>query len=181
MPELRSGSTTLAPSDLVYAWKQNYSADQNDSGYGKSSLTATSSYLDQSEHVDVAISSRDGSVSTAASADVAPVKPQIVWYEESPVYGPRYENALDTDFSVTGSDTSILAQPYFFSPLDPSSPKLQYSWTLNGNAVDTPNIPDTLFLHRDTTDKGTANLSVSLSNVTTLFQEATASLTLHLQ
>jgi hypothetical protein len=182
MPELRTtNGGTVSANTLVYTWKQNYDLNQKASGYGKNSFTVANSYLDTSEKIDVSASTRDGSVNGTAAVSIGFIKPKILWYAASPVYGPQFENALQNSYTVIGSDTSIIAEPYYFSPADPSSKKLAYVWKLNGATLDTPYIPNTLFLHRDENSTGDAQVSLSLSNVTTLFQEAVAKLTLHLQ
>ena len=183
MPELISGGAVLAPNTLVYSWKQNYNINQDASGYGKSSFTTPSSYLDgDGEHIDVEISSRDGSADTTASVDVSPIETKILWYIDDPVYGPRFGTALGDSYSVKGSDTAILAEPYFFSPGTAVSTDLAYAWQLNGNAANTTTSdPNVLVLHRDSGSTGDASINLSLSNATKLFQEATAALTLHLQ
>lgn len=182
MPELRAANgTQIAPSTLVYTWKQNYNLNQKASGYGKNSFVSANSYLNTSEKINVSAQTRDAATTGTAAVTISFVKPKILWYAASPVYGPQFETALQDSYTVIGSDTSILAEPYFFSPADPASKKLAYVWKLNGAALDTPYIPNTLFLHRDENSTGDAQVSLSLSNVTTLFQEAVAKLTLHLQ
>ena len=182
MPELNAANgSPIVPSNLVYTWQDNYTAQQDASGYGKTSFTMASSDLDTSEHIDVSVASRDGSVTSAASVDINPVKPEILWYVDDPTYGPRFENALSGDYDVSAANFALFAEPYYFSPGTPSSPNLAYSWQLNDSAIDTPTVPNVLVLQRDTSDSGAATVDLSLSNVTTMFQEAESTLTLHLQ
>ena len=112
---------------------------------------------------------------------LSPVDPKIVWYASSPLYGPLYGAALDGSYPVVGNDTSLIAEPYFFSPATPLSKELSYAWTLNGDTISTPSIPNMLALHRSTSDTGTATLSVEVTSLNKLFQDSTANLTLSLQ
>jgi hypothetical protein len=181
IPEvLATNGSLLAPGNFVYAWKENY-VPNTKGGYGKNGYASVMDYLNPAKHIGVELSSRDGSIVAVNSLDLVPNDPKILWYASSPLYGPLYDHALDGSYSVTGSDTSLIAEPYFFSPKDPASKALSYEWKLNGNTIDTPFIPNSLFLHRESADTGTASVSVSITNLAKLFQDATARLTLSLE
>ena len=138
-------------------------------------------YLNPDKLVSVDVSSQDGALATSGNVTVSPFDPKIVWYASSPLYGPLYGTALDGSYPVVGSDTSVIAEPYFFSPGTPLSRTLTYAWTLNGSTLTTPAIPNQLALHRSTGDTGTADLSVEVTSTNKLFQDETANLTLSLQ
>ena len=182
IPEMQNSSGTMyAPSDLIYNWLENSDPSPNDSGYGKDSFTVTTSDLNPNEAVGVSVQSRDATVTASNYTTVTPVDPMILWYEDSPLYGPMYDRSLGNDYTVSGSDITILAEPYFLSPSDQTSPDLTYTWTLNGGTIDTPQIPNVLFLHRDSSSPGDADLDLSISNANKLFQSVESTLTLHLQ
>ena len=92
-----------------------------------------------------------------------------------------FNQALAGSYTVSGSDTSLLVEPYFYAPESKTSAALTYAWTLNGQPLTTPPIPNSLFLHRDSTDTGQADLEVSVLNPSRLFQTGTAGLNLSLQ
>lgn len=182
VPQVRSANgTLLAPSTFVYDWRENYSGNAAKSGYAKSGYATTMDYLNPEKHISVEVSTRDGGVSAAGDMTLRPVNPKLVWYAASPLYGPLYGRALDGGYVVEGSDTSIVAVPYFFSPRDPASPFIKYVWKINGETIALPSVPNSLFLHRDSEEKGTARIDLSVENSRKLFQELTSSLTLSLQ
>jgi hypothetical protein len=183
MPEIRSSSTRVsAQNDLVYTWKQNYDLAGDDiSGYGKSAFTIDTSYLNTSERVDVNAETRDGRLGATASIDVATQDSKILWYAVSPLYGPLFERALSNGYEVAGSEQTFLAEPYYFSAINSASPSLQYTWSINGESVTTPTLPNTISLHRDTTTAGEALISLSIRNVSKIFQTAKEALTLSLK
>ena len=182
IPQIKaSNGTYMAPSSFVYDWSENYTADAADSGFGVNGYQAYMDYLNLDKYVSVDVSSQDGSLATSGNMTLSPSQPEVVWYAASPLYGPLYNQALSGSYAVVGSDTSLLAEPYFFSPGTPLSKQLTYAWSLNGGTLATPTIPNTLYLHRDTNDTGTATVSVEISNLNKLFQDATANLTLSLQ
>ncbi len=182
IPQIRSiGGTLLSSDAFLYDWKENYTENQSRSGYGKNAFTASMDYLNPIKHIDLDVSTRDGSTATSEALDIAPSDTKLILYAASPLYGPLFDNALRDTYTVVGGDTSIFAEPYFFSPGDPASQALRYEWKLNGSPIDTPSTPNSLFLHRDSKDTGTATLDLSITNLTKLFQEGSAHLNLSLQ
>ena len=178
---LSSNGAALSPDGFLYDWEENYVEDDSKDGYAKSGFDTAMDYLNPAKHMSVDVSGRDGAVVASNEMDVSPSDPELLFYASSPLYGPLYGNALNGSYTVNGSDTSVLAEPYFFSPGNTASPSLAYTWTLNGSPIDTPTIPNSLFLHRDSNSTGTATLSVEIANTTKLFQDLTANLALSLQ
>jgi hypothetical protein len=182
IPQVQTTSgSLLSSSSLIYNWKENYTSDQSNSGYGKDFFITAMDYLNPKKSVGVSISTRDGGTATDGTMEISPVAPEVLWYAASPLYGPLFSTALNETYTVTGNETSLIAMPFFFSPADPTSKVLSYAWQINGTAVDTPTIPNSLFLHRDSNSTGSATIDLSISNTTKLFQEVTTHLNLLLQ
>ena len=181
MTDIRGTSGRIASGDLVYTWRHNGTLNQKASGYGKYSHTVQGNYLDQSQKVDVEIKSKDETITANSSTSVAAVSPKIAWYTTSSLYGPKFDKALVGTHTVRGDDVSLIAMPYFFTPKNPASPRLSYSWKINGEATSTPSTPNMLFLRKGEGGEGLARIELSIENVSTLFQEATANLAVTLQ
>ncbi len=181
MTDIRSATGRIASGDLVYTWRHNNTLNQKASGYGKFSHTVQGSYLDSSQKVDVEITSKDETITANSSVSIGTVTPKIVWYTTSSLYGPRFDKALVGNHIVSGSDVSLLAMPYFFSPNNPTSPRLSYVWSINGQNTETPSTPNMLFLRKEEGGEGLARIGLSIENVSTLFQEASANLAVTLQ
>ncbi len=182
IPQIKSDSGNLIDQyNMLYNWKQNYEQSVSDSGFGKNSFDIDTSYLNPTEHIEVSASTRDGGSSIDTDINIRTGNPFIIWYPMSPLYGPIFEHAITGDYPVAASSISILAEPYFFSPGNPNSKSLSYEWTLNGQKIDTPQIPNTLFLQRNNSSKGTAPVSVLVSSIENLFQETTARVNLILK
>ncbi len=181
IPNVQSGSGSLLPaSSLIYDWQENYTNDQSSSGFGENSYTTDMDYLNPAKHVAVNVSPRDAGVAASSYADVTPVDPKIVWYASSPLYGPIFDMALSGSYSVNGTDTSLYVEPYFFSPGDATSKELEYTWSINGQDIATPATPNSIFLQKDQSTTGRANIDVTILNTTKLFQEISSSLSLYL-
>lgn len=182
MPDLRSSSGAQIPQDQVlYSWETNYSKNTAASGYGKSSYTIKANYLNKTELASVSMETRDRVFGANATVEVSTVDPKILWYALSPLYGPMFDLVLENGHSVSSSDIIMVAMPFFFSPKDPTSSKLTYEWTLNGDTLERPETANILSLHRDNSSAGEAAIGLSIKNLSTLFQEATSSLKLKLK
>ncbi len=182
IPQIQSTAGSLLPSNsFLYGWSEDYAKDQANSGFAKDSFLASMDYLNPTKNIGVEVSTRDGGTTAQNSISLSPRAPEVLWYASSPLYGPLFNTALSDTYNVTGSETSLIAEPYFFSPGDPTSPLLKYSWQLNGQGVETPSIPNALFLHRDSNETGSATVDLSITSVNKLFQEAVMHLNLNLQ
>lgn len=182
IPEIKKTDGTLAGQyDLLYRFNHNNEGVSANSGYGNNSIDIDANYLNKNERVEVTATTRDGSITATNTATVRTGNPFVVWYPMSPLYGPLFDRSISGEYKVTNSAVSVVALPYFFSPKNPSSNRLEYSWELNGNKIDTPSLPNTLFLQRNNSETGRAIVNVIISNVDSLFQEASSSLNLLLK
>src|ERR1035437_8597866 len=59
MPEIKSGSSLVDPTNMTYAWKQDYNNMQDASGYGKNSFSYVNDYLESSSNISVVASTID--------------------------------------------------------------------------------------------------------------------------
>lgn len=166
----------VRPETKVYNWKKNFKADTFNSGYGKYAYTLRNSYLDLTDNVSVNVSTVEGGGSSG-SLSLAYQKPKILFYEISPIYGTLYNQLLNSGFYLRKGETSIVAEPFYFSKKNGSitSTNLSYSWQVNNQSVATPEIPNVLTV-RNSGVPGLAKVSLSIVNTLTLFQEKKQSL-----
>lgn len=182
MPDIRTGGgQSLATNEAVYQWKRNLTRNTSASGYGKNSFVFSASYLTKGERIDVSATSRDGSLASEGFVEFPVITPKILWYVVSPLYGPIFDRALFDGYEIPGSDVSILAFPYYFSPGSQASSDLDYQWRLNNDRITAPTVPNVLTLHRDSGTQGEAILSLRLINTEKLFQEASSRLSIILK
>ncbi len=179
MPNIKGANgVKIKSSDMVYNWKHNYDNDPNGSGYGKDSYIVNANYLNNSEIVDLSVSSVSNSSAASGRAVLVTGDPKIVFYQKDPLEGIKYENALKTDLNLSTDETTLVAEPYFFSPADINSSKYKYTWNINGSAVDTPAKKNVMTLRKGPTG-GTANISLEIENVLKLFQDAKQNLNIN--
>ena len=181
IPGLKDSQGSLvSQNNLLYLWKHG-SEENSATGYGQDAFSVKLDYLDTEARVAVTASTRDGGLQGQNSTTVIPFDPKIVWYESNSLYGPLYNTAIPNNYTLAGSDMTLIAEPYFFSPKSIYSHQLKYTWTLNDAAIDTPVIPTSVALHRSDQSKGIAVINVAIENVNKLFQTANSTLSINLQ
>jgi len=165
--DLRSGSgKMLDPASLIYEWKFNGQEVSDASGIGKSVFLVSAPIRYRSATVILTVSSQDQSVVGSASTVLSPVDPVLRIYENDPLLGVRYDQALPADYTLPGDEDSFEAVPYFFA----SAPG--FTWTVN----DTPNGNASDITLRSTgSGAGTAEVSVTAA-LAGLFSSATGNM-----
>ena len=171
----------VSPKDIIYNWSNNYQLDSKSSGYGKDSYTFKMPFTDQGEIIDVTGQMRGGGLTAQNEIKTSLFDPQIIWYLSSPLYGPQFDKAINTGYTVTSNDVSIFAEPFFASPKNILASNLSYTWELNNQTLDAQTVPNVLILHRNDTNKGDAVVNLTIENSEKYLQELTSLLTLHLQ
>jgi len=155
LPDLRTSSgDPIPPSSLVYTWKNGDQILQDQSGIGKSVLTAVAPVRYRDTTLSLTVATQNSSVVAYAQTAIAPTDPFVRMYENDPLLGPRFENALSNSVALTDSEKTYRAVPYFFA----SIPSI--SWQVNG----APSQSGQDITVRPTgSGKGTALLGVSAS------------------
>lgn len=155
MPDLRNSSgVQISPSTLEYVWKNGDQILQSSSGIGRSVLTATAPVQYRNTTVTVTVSTPDQSVVGQAAVLIVPTDPIVRIYEDDPLLGPRYETALPSAITLSDTEATYRAVPYYFT----TAPNL--TWTLNGSASQTGR---NITVRPAGGGKGTALLGVSAS------------------
>lgn len=167
MPDLRnSAGVQIAPSTLEYVWKNGGQILQSSSGIGKSVLTASAPVKYRDTTVTVTVSTPDQSIVGQAAVLISPADPLVRIYENDPLLGPRYETALPDAITLSDSEDTYRAVPYYFT----SFPTL--TWSVNGTASQTGK---DITVRPAGGGKGTALLGV-LASTGSLGQSANANL-----
>jgi hypothetical protein len=163
---------SIEPLTKVYNWKKNYVVDQVSSGYGKYSFILKNSYMETSNNISVVTSSQSGSGSTGALT-LNYIKPLILLYEKNPALGLRLNKLLNNGFTMATGEMTISAEPFYFSKYKSSiaEKNMEYKWTINGTAVYPPAQPNEITI-KGSSQPGTAAISIGITNINTLFQEA---------
>lgn len=162
---------TSSPNDFRYEWKLNRNQNAGD-GIGKNSVLMRATWPDSVVNVEVTASLVGTSMSGGNNIDVPTLKPALVFYENAPLLGVRFDKALTNLTETTASQFTLLAVPYFFSRDDYQNNNLLYSWDVN-RVPSTPSTnPESLVLVRSGTSAESMNILLNVQNPKRVIQSA---------
>lgn len=172
-PELiKSTGEKISSQDIIYAWKKDGQVQQPSSGIGKNSFIFSGSVPIRDTTIEVTASSLDGSITATKQVTVTHVTPQILFYENSPIYGIMLNKAITNPVKMLQDEFSVIAVPYFFSAGYAATPDLDYTWSLNGQTVSNQDPKNSFTTRIDKAGAGTANIGLKISNNVRIFQLA---------
>lgn len=177
---LTSKGARLDPNTLTYTWSQNGKIVQGASGYGKRSFTVAQSVLSRDIDVDVTISSGSGEYRAAAHTTISEHTPELLVYEDSPLYGVRTAQALNRSTFSLGSkpETAFAAVPLYFSRGTSGVDNVTtYQWAQNG--VPTSQKGRSIIFRTPDGAAGTSAISVEAKSSASIMQAATAAFTIN--
>ncbi len=178
LPELTGANgKRIDPKTLVYTWKKNDTVDANQSGYGKDSYTSTqSSYVRGGDTISVSVSDLANDVGATNVVGIGPTVPEILFYEDSPLYGIVYEHALPSTFNLNQQEITLRAEPYNMSSVNPLSGLLTYSWTLNGGGLADFQNKNEITLRTTGTTGGESDVALAVQHTTQVLQGGQATI-----
>jgi len=160
-------------SKLIYEWQIDYKNFPDVSGIGKNSFVFKSADIYNKNKIGLTVSNYDRSIVAKKSVDIEIRAPKIVFYEESPLEGPKYNRALVGDIQMAQDEIIVRAEPYFFSIKDLA--KLSYEWLMNEEKVIPEEFPNILSLRKGESP-GRSLINIKASNPLNILQYADSSL-----
>lgn len=170
----------LAPESLVYNWKQDfkYSEFYGQSGFGKHSVTFQKNMFLDGEFIQVEVSSLSGKDGALGEISIDQYSPKVLLYRDNPITGIDYAHTLSGTVSLQNQETSIVAEPFYFSSLGREG-GLSFVWRLNSKTLpgDEGNKSHVVF-RQEGGASGTANLSVETRSSSRILQFTQTALSL---
>lgn len=154
--------------NIVFIWKKENVPMTGLSGAGKNTITIPAPVPFWESDIEVEASSVNGAFKTTKRLDMLLVRPEVVFYEESPLDGVKYERALSQSFNLSGQEVAVRAEPFFFSAAALRSGEITPRWSLNGSAVDEPSFRIVL---RNEGGSGTSRIGLLLRHATNSYQQ----------
>ncbi|OGC88735.1 hypothetical protein A2419_03160 [Candidatus Adlerbacteria bacterium RIFOXYC1_FULL_48_26] len=179
-PTVLIGKTLIASNKLSFQWSRNDTPDPSSSGLGKNVFSFYGDQLNTEENVVVDVYS--GGVKVGQGRITIPAsKPTVIMYSVDPLRGTLLGTAFQTGFALPQTETTLKAEPYFFSNISFTRGQIKYNWSLGGEETTGPDAAKGLLTLRQTgTGSGSANISVDVQNNENdkLIQAASANLNL---
>lgn len=176
MPEFVKDGKRIPPESLTYNWSNNDQVLQDGSGYGKNVLILNGSILGRPESINVLVTDPVNNLVAQKILDIAPVDPQIVFYQNDPYYGYIFDSAITNTFNLKSDEVQILAAPYYFT--NEISGYLQYQWQLNGQTLPDLSGSRTAIFKKPEGKTGQSVISLQMTNANRVLQQADNSLTM---
>jgi hypothetical protein len=176
MPEFVKNGRRIPPQNLIYEWSNRTEAYQSQSGYGKNVVVLNGSILGRSENIEVLVTDPVNNLVAQGFVDIAPVDPEIVFYENNPYYGHIFDKALTGSFNLDAGEVQILAAPFYFTK--ESSGGLKYEWRLNGQTVPDLSGSMTAIFRKPEGESGQSAISLQVAIDNRILQQADNGLTI---
>lgn len=170
IPNLINQTGKVNANNLSYTWTKDGDVQPDSSGWGKSYFIFQNSYLDKENVIGVKVSDITSSTNASGTINLQTSNPKIIFYENNPSLGIKWENAVTDGFKVNPEGVTLVAEPYFFSPKNISASELTFDWFLNGAQIQTPNSKNELSIKPEAGQSGNAIIKLVVNNINTLFQ-----------
>jgi len=164
-PTIAVGTSYATPSQLSFQWSHNNTLVPEASGKGRNTFTFKGNGIKDSEYVSVEIYLGNTKVGKGEVL-VPAAQPLVLFYNKDPLRGVVLDQALPTQVALRGRETTVFAQPYYFSKQSAANGKLLYTWTLGGQEVTGPDSQRGLLTLRQTSSgTGSASVEVAIQNI----------------
>lgn len=171
----RSDGTLVPPSQIRYTWKEGGVVVGTASGTGKSSALLPAPPLYGNTDLEVDASSLDGTFSGSAVTTIPAAPVQIILYQDHPLFGIVYNSAISANASMSQSQVTFAAVPYFAQVRSPNDANLTYTWSVNGSNVAASAQDPSEITVNSQNSSGRATLAVGITHATNIFLSAQGS------
>ena len=110
----------------LYRWKRGNAIDSAQSGAGRQAFVVPLSPFDAQTAISVTFDGREKEIF------IRPSPTQISLYENSPLFGTRFNEALQNKISLKKDDLTFEVVPWFFSLGTFENKNMSFVWTVNG-------------------------------------------------
>lgn len=167
-----SRGAKISDAKLDFQWEKDGRAISSFSGLGGRLLVFTADVAGLAHEIRVTVSAASGESITREI--IIPVNdPEILLYEDKPLTGIAYHQAIADQFALNQPEITLVAEPYFFSREQIKTKRLQFAWSLNDKPVVFDQArPNRLTLLAPANNAGENRLGLNISNLDQVLQEA---------
>lgn len=174
IPNVLVNGKQASAKSLIFDWQENGSSLQSESGLGADSISVSGSVPIRDLNVSVSVLDASGNILAGSSKILSPADPQVLVYENNPLYGILFNKAVTGNYYLgQRTELDLIAKPYFFDLGSDSGSDSTYKWLVNGNYVSPSGKDNELILQQTTQNlTGTAAISLTVNNNVRIFQYA---------
>jgi hypothetical protein len=159
---LNDGGAPVPESNILYTWRVDNRVQGSLSGAGKSSIVLPAPTLFGSNVISVDAQEIGGSAHGSASLTVSSVDPQLALYLDDPLSGIGYYDALGAQNTISGTEATFAAVPYFVAASTLAYSQFSWDWLVNDQSVGAGSGNELTINAQNSA--GTASLSLSLTS-----------------
>ncbi len=176
MPHIADSSgKEYDPKDLVYKWERNDSVLQDQSGYGKQSVSIKGTVLPRGYTLNVTVQSRDNKAQAKGSIGIGYAGPSAQFYVNDSLYGVFYNRAIKNSLSIGSSrESGVRVVPYGFNKPSNDIGDLSLAWTINSTDHPELNTNESIIIRAPENSDGVSNVSLSINNTKEILQSVQA-------
>jgi hypothetical protein len=169
---------TLTSDPTQYSYKWTYNRIQGMAGgLGKNSVVVPAGW--PSSQVPIAVEtsfaeSADSTWTGYQNTTIPTSNPKLMFYEQAPLLGIQFDQALSGVKNKSGNEVVIRAVPYFFSTDNYLNNELIYTWRINGNNVATGMDAMNMTIPKQGKGAETYNIGLRIQNPKRILQEGNA-------
>jgi hypothetical protein len=169
------------PSTLIYTWKKDDgTVMQNQSGYGKQSISLPGEIIPKPYAVDLTVRDRAGTAQAQSIIQISPTSPSIQFYNDDPLYGPLFNRALGNSLRIGSQKQAGIFAALFsfnFSPKDIAR-DLDLNWLINGTAHSELASNQSITVRTPEGVAGTSEIELDARGITSILQGASRDVTI---
>ena len=171
-PRFKRGGTMIPARELIYTWRRNGEVLGGISGRGRATAVIPVEHLFGTDVISVEARSEDDRLARISSVSVSIQEPVLELYEDHPLYGVLYNRALSNSASVSGSEATFAAIPFFAQARSIYDPALQFEWRVNSTDIPA-NLknPGELTINAENSS-GVAFIELAVTHATNFFLDA---------
>ncbi len=170
----QTAGVEIDPRTLVYKWKENDKVIQDQSGYGKQTLTLQQD-IPRSLIIEVEVSTANGSQKAVGTINLTPTDPAISFYVDNPLYGVLFNKSISARLNLTEPEVTLRAVPYSFN-INSSQSNLTYDWSINNFTQPDLAKNQSVTLRTQENAEGNSEVKLDIRNDADILQGANASL-----
>lgn len=178
MPDMVENGVRLSSKNLIYTWKANGTRIKDSGGIGKDTITVESDVIVRP--IEIAVEAMSVSGKTAATQNIVLeyAEPVVVLYEDNPLYGPLYHQALGGSINLQEQEIWVKAAPYYFStPNHHVDRAIAFDWNINSGS--TGQRQSTIILRHNGEQSGQSVLSVKTTSPNRVMQNSAGTVTIN--
>lgn len=179
MPDMRTKlGGAVKPADLIYKWTLDDNPMLNSSGYAKNFADFSFDFVSEDATVKVnSASTKEAGLVAENTSYLSTINPKIIFYENKPLKGIDYENAIGDSFNLKNDEVSVTAEPYYFTSQNGRT-YLSYDWLLNGVPTQSTD-QKSLVLRLGDQKSGSSEISLGIRQAYRFLQRADKTFTIN--